>query len=831
MARARGAWSPPTSESNSLRARKPRESFARFKLGVEFEFGDRSSLPIPPPSGLFMKHQPPLHPRTATLSPGPRRAAPLPGLGAPDRAARSFKGAPAFEFDSFEFLHRNGLRQYSQGRNEEALASLSAALRAAPAHAEAWSDLGVVHAATGRLEAALNCYDRAIALDPNHVAALNNTGIALAALGRPQDALASYDRALAVDPGFAPAHSNRGGVLRDLGRLADALASCDRALAIKPDDPDALNNRANALFGLGRVEEALRDYDSTLSFRSNCAKTLNNRGNALIGLGRAQEALASYDQALALTPQSAELHNSRGIALHTLKRFEDAMDSYRVALALTPGNASAQNNLASALVDLGRPADALACYDAALSLNPGYVVAHCNRAQALIELKRPAEALASCDKAIALNPGYADAHRGRGDALFRLNRDEEALASYDRAIALQPRGALAHNNKGLVLLQLGRIAEGGAVLKTAIDLAPQNAQFYHNLARSKRFEPGDPSIPAMETLAGQTSPLDAEQWIHAHFALGKAYADVGDTSRSFHHLALGNTGKRKQSGYDEAQVLGILQRTRCAYTRALMDRHGGQGEASPIPVFIVGMPRSGTTLVEQILASHREVHGAGEINDFGQAMAELGGAAGQALACPEVVRQLSSGQLCQIGASYVRRIRAAAPRARRITNKTTENFRLAGLIALALPDARIVHVRRDPTDTCFSCFSTLFAESIPYVYDLAELGRYYRGYEALMDHWRGLLPQGTMLDVLYEDVVADLEGQARRILAHCGLDWDARCLDFHHHRRSVRTASFAQVRRPLYDSSVGRWRDYEAFLGPLRAALGAGVPTGGALPI
>jgi len=184
---------------------------------------------------------------------------------------------------------------------------------------------------------------------------------------------------------------------------------------------------------------------------------------------------------------------------------------------------------------------------------------------------------------------------------------------------------------------------------------------------------------------------------------------------------------------------------------------------------------------------------------------------------------MSDEEFRRLGANYLRRIGAGARPASRIVNKMTANFRFAGLIALALPNARIIHVQRDPIDTCFSCFSTLFAENLPFTYELGELGRYYRAYEALMGHWRDALPQGVMVDVQYEDVVADLEGEGRRIVGHCGLDWDARCLDFHRNRRSVRTASLAQVRRPLYKSSIGRWRPYEAFLGPLLAALGPSI--------
>jgi sulfotransferase family protein len=247
------------------------------------------------------------------------------------------------------------------------------------------------------------------------------------------------------------------------------------------------------------------------------------------------------------------------------------------------------------------------------------------------------------------------------------------------------------------------------------------------------------------------------------------------------------------------------------FTGELMRSHEGRGERSCVPVFILGMLRSGTTLVEQILASHPKVFGAGEVDDFNKVIA--------ALHFPEVVSLMSGEQLRQLGASYVGGIRVAAPVVERITNKSPGNFRFTGLIHMMLPNARIIHTRRDPIDTCLSCFSKLFVGNHPYAYDLEELGRYYRAYEALMAHWRSVLPPNVMLEVQYEEVVADLEGQARRIVAHCGLEWDALCLAFHQTERPVRTASATQVRQPIYKSSVGRWRAYEPFLGPLLAEL------------
>jgi hypothetical protein len=227
------------------------------------------------------------------------------------------------------------------------------------------------------------------------------------------------------------------------------------------------------------------------------------------------------------------------------------------------------------------------------------------------------------------------------------------------------------------------------------------------------------------------------------------------------------------------------------------------------------MPRSGSTLVEQILASHPLVFGAGELYDLPNAVARLGVAAPY----PDFIPRLSGEQLRALGAAYLADVVPLAPEAARISDKMLSNFVYVGLMHLALPNARIIHVRRDPVDTCLSCFAKLFAGPLPFTYDLGELGRYYHAYASLMDHWRRVLPSGVMLEVQYEDVVGDLEAAARRIVAHCGLEWDAACLAFHRHRRPVRTASLTQVRRPIYRASLGRGQSYGEFLAPLLAAL------------
>jgi hypothetical protein len=327
----------------------------------------------------------------------------------------------------------------------------------------------------------------------------------------------------------------------------------------------------------------------------------------------------------------------------------------------------------------------------------------------------------------------------------------------------------------------------------------------------------------METLAKDAASLDEDDRINLHFALGKAHADLEEHERSFAHLLQANALQRKKLKYDEAFTLGEIEHIGSVFDDELMRAKKRWGNPSYTPVFIIGMPRSGTSLIEQILASHPKVFGAGEVDAFGDAVAELCRTDGGQL-FPALVRSLDRDRLRRLGANYLAAVRDIVPAGlapARVTDKMPGNFAFAGLIHLALPNARIIHARRDPIDTCLSCFSIGFTGgSIHYSYDLGELGRYYRAYAALMAHWRKILPAGVMLDVQYEDVVDDLEGQARRIVAHCGLPWDERCLAFHATDRAVRTASAAQVRRPIYRSSVGRWRPRPELLQPLLDGLG-----------
>jgi tetratricopeptide (TPR) repeat protein len=413
-----------------------------------------------------------------------------------------------------------------------------------------------------------------------------------------------------------------------------------------------------------------------------------------------------------------------------------------------------------------------------------------------------------------------ETHFKLGQVLRERGMSDAAIAHYEKAIALKPDDAHIYSNLGRLLGELGRLAQARVAFEKAVVLLPRCGAAYLNLVHCDKVSADDPYLAEMQKLERDQGALGEQDRIDLDFALGKAYADIGEHERSFRHLLRANTRKRKTLAYDEAAMLSDLERIRLVFDEKLMRAAKRRGNPSYLPVFIVGMPRSGTTLIEQMLASHPKVFGAGELTTFHNAVRELAEPGGASLPFPELLLGLSKHRLRALGDRYLAAVKALAPAVARITDKMPGNFRYTGLIHLALPNARIIHARRDPIDTCMSCFSYQFtAGGGEYSYDLGELGRCYRAYEELMTHWRNVVASGVMIDVQYEDLVQNPEREARRMVVHCGLDWDERCLDFQATQRPVRTASAAQVRQPLYRSSIGRWRPDEAVLRPLLDGL------------
>ena len=566
----------------------------------------------------------------------------------------------------------------------------------------------------------------------------------------------------------------------------------------------------------GNFEDAERLYRAVLEVAPRHAASLQMLGVICARSGRLEEAVALLQDSLAVEPANPGANYNLANALAALGRDEAAILAYRRSLMGRSDYPPAWINLAAALVRTGAFEAAERAAGEAVRLAPDHPVAHRGLGDARRGLGQHLPAANAYERALALNPADAAACCNLGQALQDAGRYDEALAAYRRALGLELRGAPAWVALAGALRELGESADAITALDRALAIDPASARAWYVRSGLKSFAAGDAEIGRMEALLGEAEAraFSHEDRLDLEFAVGKAWMDVGDPDRAFAHLDAGNRRKRAALAYDVQDDIAALDAVAGAFTPGLLRRLEGAGAPSDRPVFVVGMPRSGTTLVEQILASHPDIHGAGELTLLDASLNRVLSPA------PWAAADISAEAVGAVGRAYVEGLAAIAPAWRRVVDKLPANFRHAGLIAAALPNARIIHCRRDPIDACLSCYASKLVGRVDFASDLAELGLYQRAYQRLMDHWRALLPADRFIEVDYEALVGNLETEARRLIAFCGLAWDEACLSFHATRRDIRTASAAQARRPIYRTSVARWKPYAAHLRPLLEALG-----------
>lgn len=668
----------------------------------------------------------------------------------------------------------------------------------------------------GRLTDSADACERVLEQQPNHPGALYL--LALVFIERKEFAKArglieQAQTAAPRDPGLRNA---LGNVLLLMGEWDNAEKAYRDVIAAQPKHASAHMNLGVALTQLDRDAEALAAFDAAQALAPREAKIARLKASALERLGRLGEAIEAVNTILAVQPGDIDALQARGVLNSSLRKFEDAIADFSRVVAARPDSAGAYVVLSRALHSAGRTSEAIGALQKARSLEekPGPLM---ELASMLLDARRPAEALEAVRRASELGRDDAELRYILGTAEIETGDVRRGEQELRRAVELNPSSSDALNNLGGALRMLGRMDEAHEAIKKALELDPKSATALFNLAITRRVSPGDPNLPLFDAVEAELPGLRPGERVSAHFALGKVRSDVGDHDAAFRHFLAGGDLKRELVQFDEADLMARFDRLMAMPASVFAVTRAGATQ-SDAPIFIVGMPRSGTTLVEQILASHPQVRSVGETDALDRA------------ARPVLDRfesgvldyaRISDPEMARIGKAYVDEVGAKAPGARKIVDKMPFNFLHLGLIKLALPNARIVHLMRDPLDTCISCFTSLFADGHGYAYNLAELGRVYRKYSEMMAHWRTTLPVNSFLDVQYENVVEDLDAQARRILAYCDLPWDPAVLSFHQGQRVVRTASAAQVREPIYTRSVGRWRVYERHLGPLMAELGS----------
>ncbi|MFL6844045.1 MAG: sulfotransferase [Allosphingosinicella sp.] len=469
---------------------------------------------------------------------------------------------------------------------------------------------------------------------------------------------------------------------------------------------------------------------------------------------------------------------------------------------------------------LGRYKDSETLLRRALDLAPDFTAARANLATVLHRQNRSAEALEILDSLLDGEPEALSQQNLRAAALGRLGGFEEAIRLYEQVLARKPDQPKVWMSYGHTLKTVGRLEEGVAAYRRALALAPTLGEAWWSLANLKTIAFADADLAAMESALAQPA-LKVEDRFHLHFALGKALEERQEPARAFTHYAEGNRLRHDMMGYDPDEVTSLVDRTRQVYSRDFFAQRSGFGAAAPDAIFILGMPRAGSTLIEQILASHPLVEGTMELPDLPVLAARLGRWRGEAeTRYPEAVADLDSAAAAALGEEYLDRTRIQRKTDRPFfIDKLPNNWVHTGFIHLILPNARIIDARRHPLDCGFSNFKQHYAHGQGFSYDLADMGRYYRDYVGLMAHFDRLLP-GRVHRVIHERLVDEPEPEVRRLLDYLGLDFDPACLRFHENPRAVRTASSEQVRRPLNRDGIGQWRAYEQWLGPLKAALG-----------
>ena len=607
---------------------------------------------------------------------------------------------------------------------------------------------GIEHHKAGRLDRAEVLYNKVLARFPTHADANNLLGAIALSRGRANHAIQLIEKAIAVAPGFAAAHSNLGNAYRAAGRPADAIKSYQRAIALDPDLAEAHNNLAQIMSDLGQHAQAL----------------------------------VSGQQAVALAPALPEAHRIIASASRQLGDIEGAAQAYRRALLLRPGDLGTLNEFGDFLAENRLFDEAISCHRRALALHPDDIAS----LLALGGTQRRAGdipgSVASFRHVVEIDPTHAEAWNGLGNGLRAMGQFEEARNCFNRAVVIDP--TLADAYRGLSLIRRQNA--------DPVEIEHLNAIL------------ADPATTAIDRVA-------------AGFALGKSFDDAGRCDDAFAAYSAANALYRQMldadgRAFNVAAFTTIIDRVIARFDARFFEDHAGWGDPSDLPVFVIGMPRSGTSLIEQIAASHPSVHGAGERSDVGRIESTLD-RSGNA--------NWDRAEADALAGAHVARLRGIGGQAVRVIDKMPDNILKLGLIGTLFPGARVIVCTRDPRDTCLSCFFQFFPNGNAFSYDLAQTGQRHVQIDRLMAHWRKVLPL-RMIEANYEATVHDLEGQSRTIIDFLGLPWDPACLDFHRTDRVVQTASAWQVRQPLYDRAVGRWRLYQAHLAPLDAALGIG---------
>ena len=601
-----------------------------------------------------------------------------------------------------------------------------------------------------------------------------------------------------------------GHALSKQDRYAEAEQTVRLAISIKPDFPHLHEDLGSVLALQDRHEEAVPCFERAIQLEPRLPLAHKKLGHSLALLGRGREADAAFEEFFEQKPRARQV----ALAMDHLHagRKDEAVDTLRSTLREDPDNVDALRCLAGIYMrEDDRLSDAEALLRRATACAPDFTAAWAMLGTMMHQANRYLEAIDCFRTAVSLEPDNAAAWGGLGNAYGHAGEAEKAIDAYSRSIALKPDVAGVHMGYGHVLKTVGDQVRALEAYREAIRLKPDYGEVYWSMANLKVFRFEDSEVAAMQEQVGRADLSEAAD-IHFQFALGKALEDQGDYDAAWHYYDTGNQRQRKRVSHDPVAMELRHEEIIEVFSREFLASHAGAGCDAPDPILIIGLPRSGSTLIEQILASHSQVEGTAELPTLNRLAASIGRYRRDRVEYPKAVLDLRSKDFRAYGQQYMEETRRFRATNRPFfTDKLPNNFSHVGLMHLMLPNAKIINARRHPCDSCLGVYKQLFGEGQNFTYDMLDLAAYYRQYHVTMKHWHEVLP-GKVLDVHYEETVTDLETQVRRILAHCGLPFEEACVRFHETQRPVKTASSEQVRQPLYTGALGYWRRYEKHL-------------------
>ena len=660
-----------------------------------------------------------------------------------------------------------------------------------------------------------------IASRPGNADAHNVLGVTLQAMGRGEEAVESLRRATELAPQAASIHANLGEVLRQQGKTAEAAEALEQAIKVDPKHAQALNNLGITYFERGKPKLAIQNYRKAIEARPEMAEAHNNLGNALRVIGDIDGAIQAYQEALTYRERYPEAYNNLGTLLSQRGQLDEAEHAMRKAINQNPAYIEAYNNLAAVHIAKKNDVEALRVLSDALKIAPGNVDTLVLTART--QLRRGAHQMAEQASRLALkqDPDNADALLVLGQVLHEVDQYEEAIQVLEKAVEHNPKSPETLNFYGIALKSVGRLDEAREWMLKALRGNRRIFAAYANLNDLLDFSEGEGAelFEEMDRIFKSAKNPDSDAFLPLHFAYAKALDDRKEHERALQHYITGGKLKRAQLNYDEGEIHGFFDAIMAAFPKEAFTNRKFAGNPDERPVFIIGMPRSGSTLAEQIISSHPDIYGAGEVKYLSMAISRLRDRFPSLPKFPHTMGKMTPAQMDIVAQNYLKLLTKSSGDAKRVTDKMLTNYFFVGLIHLLFPNAKIINTQRDPVDTCLSGFTKLFKDDMPHSYDLGELGRYYRKYKELMDHWHAVLPEGVLKTFHYEDVVADTEKEAKALIEFLGLDWDPKCVDFHKSDRPVKTASVAQVRKPIYNTSVKRWMKYGDGLQPLVDAI------------